>query len=60
MAETLKQLWPNDTGLVYKRLAEIVEKDNNYPDLDALTSDAKFIYEHIEGTEIGKVIPKGY
>lgn len=54
MAETLKQLWPNDTGLVYKRLAEIVEKDNNYPDLDALTSDAKFIYEHIEGTEIGK------
>lgn len=56
LAKTLKELWPTDTGEVCRELTKIIEKNNEYEDLNDLSSDAQYIYKHIESPEIGKGI----
>lgn len=56
LAKTLKDLWPTKTGSVCTRLTEIIEKNNTYSDPKGRSSDAQFIYEHIEDSDIGKGI----
>lgn len=56
LAKTLKELWPTDTGEVCRELTKIIEKNNEYENLNDLSSDAQYIYKHIESPEIGKGI----
>ena len=56
LAKALKELWPTDTGEVCRELTKIIDKNNEYEDLDDLSNDAKYIYKHIESSEIGKGI----
>lgn len=55
-ANILKSLWPTDNGAVCNRLDGIIQKGGHYDSQDRLTEDAKFIYEHIEDSSIGKGI----
>lgn len=55
MAKTLKSLWPTENGTVSPDLQKIIDKNNNYhKDLCSLRDDAKFIYKHIDDSQVGK------
>ena len=54
LATTLKSVWANETGSVQTDLTAIINRGGQYENLDNLTKDCKFIYEHIE--TVGKGI----
>lgn len=54
LATVLKSIWPTSNGTVCAELDKIIIRDNEYNDLSQLTADAKYIYEHIESSKIGK------
>lgn len=55
MAKTLKSLWPSEDGSVSLNLQKIMDKHNDYNEnLHDLRDDAKYIYEHIDNSEVGK------
>ena len=53
-AKTLKDVWPSAEGSVSTRLGSIVEKKGEYETDEDLVSDAKFIYDHINSSQVGK------
>jgi predicted ATP-dependent endonuclease of OLD family len=55
MAKVLKSLWPTENGTVSGDLQKIIDKNNNYDDnFFDLREDAKYIYSHIDSTQVGK------
>jgi putative ATP-dependent endonuclease of OLD family len=56
MAEVLEEKWPKNGGKngVKSQCRTIKEKNDAYIDPEEKREDAKFIYEHIECSEIGK------
>lgn len=56
MADVLKQLWPTRTGDVCAKLDSIIANNNAYITPNDLVEDAKFIYNHIEDSSVGKGI----
>ena len=53
-AKTLKDVWPSAEGSVSTRLGSIVKKKGEYETDEDLVSDAKFIYDHINSSQVGK------
>lgn len=53
-AKTLKAAWPTADGPISTRLDGIVKKDGKYETEEDLASDAKFIYDHIDSSQVGK------
>lgn len=54
LAAVLKSLWPTSDGSVSAKLGEIISKNNKYKEASCLREDAKYIYDHIESSNIGK------
>ena len=55
LAKVLKEVWPNDTGSVSKDLKKIIDSKIDYEkNPETLMEDAKYIYTHIEDSQIGK------
>lgn len=55
LAVVMKDIWPCDSGDVSKELQKIINKNGEYKgDKIALMEDAKYIYKHIESSQIGK------
>lgn len=55
MAKVLKSLWPTENGTVSDDLQRIIDKNNNYGEvLIDLCKDAKYIYIHIDSSQVGK------
>lgn len=53
-AKALKDAWPTAEGSVSTRLDSIVKKSGEYETEEDLVSDVKFIYEHINSSQVGK------
>jgi len=53
-AKALKDAWPTAEGSVSTRLDSIVKKKGEYETDEDLVSDAKFIYDHINSSQVGK------
>ncbi|MDY2769594.1 MAG: AAA family ATPase [Eubacteriales bacterium] len=54
LATVLKSVWPTQKGSVCIELDKIIARENSYSDTSHLADDAKYIYKHIEDSEIGK------
>jgi predicted ATP-dependent endonuclease of OLD family len=54
LASALRDIWPNKDGSVVKRLDGIIAKGSKCDSPVELVDDAKYIYEHIESSSIGK------
>ncbi|WP_373232314.1 ATP-dependent endonuclease [Cohnella sp.] len=54
MAQTIKDLWPTDSGSVSKTCESIIEHENHYIKDEILREHAKYIFEHIDNDHIGK------
>lgn len=54
LAKVLKGLWPTEEGAIISRLDIILDRKKGYENPVDLREDAKYIYEHIESSSIGK------
>ncbi len=54
MTEVLKDLWPSDTGSVFKKCNEIITHGDVYPNRSLMAEDAKYIFTHIDDDKVGK------